>query len=41
MSERLVGIPVTRIVRDRLKEMKGWKTWSDFILELLERENMK
>ncbi len=38
MSERLVEIPVLRIVRDRLKEMKKENSYSDFLIKMMEEE---
>ena len=37
MSERLVEIPVERIVRQKIKEIKGVKTYSQFINELISK----
>jgi len=35
MSERLVEIPVEKIIREQIKEIKGVKTYSQFFSEIL------
>jgi len=34
MTERLVEIPVLRIVRDKIKEMKKDESYSDYLIRL-------
>ena len=34
MTERMVQIPVNRIVRDRLKEMKKEESYSEYLIKL-------
>ncbi len=36
LSERLVEIPLQRIVRDKIREMKKRKTYSEYLSKLLE-----
>jgi len=37
MSERLVEIPIERLVREKIKDLKGVKTYSQFIIELISK----